>query len=184
MPPKPDLTNNPTCMHPVGISIGPGEENQWAAARLTPSSYPMTIQSIQYLLLGSASPAANDPHADNGLAHAVEVYVANTDAPPATPTVLKHWDIPASTKETTDKLVKLDLAAPIMLNAGENLYVAVQMTGTITPPDPLYLGACQGPSFKSNANYWSNATTPPYPWATLESFGFQANYQIDAFTKP
>ena len=170
------LTNEFPCQeqHPLmGLAPDPGEEGHLAAARLTPESYPFTVKSVRYTLL-----ADEDKKWSVNLAHRVEVYVTTASAPEATPTVKETIDVPAATETVEERTIVKDLAAPITLQTGEHLIVAVEMAGDAATA-VLCLRGCPGHGI-ADRNYWSNATQPPYDWKTLDSLGIDTNLLIQA----
>lgn len=171
------LTNNDATCEDKSIGPAAGEEHHLAAARLTPPSYPFVVTAVRYVL------DAQTGNCDAGLAHTVDVFVDTAVAPPATPSVLRHFDNAMIAKPTQDRVVTLDLDPPVTLQSGEHLFIAVSMAGTF-PDDILCVGTCAGPAYQEDRNYWSNADAPPYPWQTLGSFGLPQNYKLDAIGQP
>ena len=68
-------------------------------------------------------------------------------------------------------------AAPLTLDNGEFLFVAVQMSGTW--PDVSCLATCRTQP-RTDHDYWSNAVGTPYSWVPLTDFGIDANVMISA----
>jgi hypothetical protein len=169
------LTNNDASCAATAVSPAAGEETHLAAVRLTPLSYPVEITGVDYILRGGTE---NGIECENGLAHGVDLFVGSDVTPAATPQVHEHWDVPAQAPTTMDRTIHLDLVKPVTLQTGEHLFVAVKMAGAV--PKVLCVGGCQGDAVEEDRNYWSNAGAPPYPWATLASFGIDINYRIDA----
>jgi hypothetical protein len=166
------LTNESPCMGPeVPLAPSAGEEGHFSAARLTPSSYPFTVNKIRYYLAGDGS-------CTNGIAHQVMVFRGSDVAPAATPTVDAIIDVPAEAETASDRTVELDLQTPIQLTAGEHLFIAVEMAGDKNTVVLCTL-TCMGNGI-ADRNYWSNATAAPFPWGTLDSFGINVNYRFEA----
>jgi len=153
-----------------------GEERHWAAARLTPSKAPFEVTAIRYRLVhGSLPMEMINCKAD--LAHAIEVYVVAATAPPASPMAAARIDVPAGgTPMGKERMVEHKLAQPVMLGAGQHLFVALQYAGT--SPDVLCVTSC-GPG-TADRNYWSNAEKAPFKWATLASLGLQTSLHVEA----
>ena len=169
------LTNHPDECQLTYISPLAGEETHWIAERLTPSTYPFTVTAIRYALGGQE--LMN--YCDTSLAHQVELFVGPDDSPAMTPVTAEHFDIPTSMPEFGIKLIDLDLLNPLTLQAGEHLFVMIQNAGVSQEASTCFIG-CTGPTFVPNRSYWSNSGTPPFPWASLESFGLLGNYSICA----
>lgn len=175
------LANSPGGCAPQIISPLAGEETHWIAARLTPPSYPFTVNAVRY---GLAQGEHGSVTCDNGLAHALEIFVGTDVAPVASPSVVEHVDVAASAAVDGIRTFDHTLASPLTLQAGEYLFVAVQNAG-VSPTDCTCFAACK-PGYQPDTNYWSNAGAPPYPWATLESFGasLEVNYSVCADGMP
>jgi hypothetical protein len=169
---RPLITNEYPCKGSEGTVVpAKNELGHFAAARLTPTSYPFTVATVRYELNGEASGCTNL------LGHKVMVFVAETSTPPATPTGVVTIPVPAATSAGPHRVLEQALPSPITLTSGQHLFVAVEMTGDSS--GTLCLVACDGSGI-ADRNWWSNAVAPPYPWTTLASFGITANLKIDA----
>lgn len=103
------------------------------------------------------------------------------------------------------KVSEVTLASPIVLAAGEALYVSVEMVGHYEAlPDggspfddggtalntSVCIDACRtafdgGAAPQVGIDYWSNAAVEPYAWADMVAdFGFPALFTIRAFGSP
>ena len=151
-----------------------GEGGHLAAARLTPGSYPFTVEGIGYNLW-----TEGDCHA--GLPHRVELYVSSTEQPAASPTPVRVVDMPGDGAIDGWRTRRVDLDEAIVLQTGEHLIVAVSMTESAG--QKLCLGSCLQPD-TPNAAYWSNAASPPYNWAELSVFGLDGDLMVVAFGGP
>jgi len=171
------LTNTPLCDFGTNVHPLEGEYGHWAAARLTPPSYPFEVQSIRYEL-----DVFNEGCA--AFAHDVFVFVESAIAPSATPTEIERWTIAVGEAEGA---VARPLTSPITLQTGEHLFIAVEMAGT-SPASRMCIRSCrehQGTSvFLPERNYWSNATATPLPWADLQTFNLLDNYVVEALGPP
>lgn len=155
----------------TGVEAGPGEDGHLAASRLTPPGTPFTVDRVSWTLRN-----ASDCNAS--AAYRVDVWVESSATPSATPVVLESIAYPASVPVLSWETMTAPLAAPITLNAGESLMVAVEM---------LYAGAgdhsciqmCNDPTV-ADTSFWSNADTTPYAWARLSDFGLDGNLTISA----
>ena len=175
------LANSPGGCVPDVVAPLAGEETHWIAARLTPPSYPFTVTAVRYAL---AQGDVGSVTCNNGLAHAVEVFVGTDVAPVASPSIIEHADVDASAAVDGIRTFDHTLTRPLTLETGEYLFVAVQNAG-VSPADCTCFATCKT-GYVPDTNYWSNAGAPPYPWATLESFGasLQVNYSVCAEGMP
>jgi hypothetical protein len=158
------LTNAPgTCMNPGYTSADFGNGGHYAATRLTPPSFPFTVTSVHYALIH------NPGTCDADGAHDVLVFTGTGTTPPGTPAgetisvAAASTPTPAGTRRAMD----LTLDTPVVVNSGEELFVAVQMQRI---GDPLCLEECLDPG-EADRNFWSAAPAPPFPWRTLASYG-------------
>src|SRR5262245_53192961 len=78
------LTNNDATCEQSGIEPQPTEHGHWAAARLTPKSYPFSVATVRYRLFDEAMDTGC-----NDFEHEVALFVSPDPAPPATPTVVE-----------------------------------------------------------------------------------------------
>ncbi len=167
----PALNNDADCLAWESIHPDAGEEGQLYAVRLTPPSYPYEVSGIHYELWHAPS---NDYPCDAQPAHRAEVFVATTDAPPASPSVTKIDNKAVSLSGDGIRVVKSSLPSPITLKTGEHLFVALELAGLST-----CLMTCKDAKVTTR-DYWSNATKAPYSWATVASFGVDAHARIGA----
>jgi len=173
----PTLTIAPCTDRGNVVIPNPGNEGQLAAARLTPPAYPFQVTGIEYEI--AMGDTANGDPCDATLPHRVEIYVDKNVVPSNTPTIAAQLDNPGTPNvpANTALIVKTDLTTPITLSTGDNLFVAVELAGTAEKHLCVLLCAGTG---ADDRNYWSNATMPPYNWATLASFNNDSNLAIGA----
>jgi hypothetical protein len=171
-PPAVVLTNNDATCGVGGIEPLPEEYGHRAAGRLTPPSYPFEVNTVRYRMIDNMMPTGCID-----LAHDVFVFAATGTTPPAAP--VPHETITVPTGSIVGGWVELSLTTPLVLQTGESLFIAVEMQG-LGDNEYMCLGTCSGPGFDTGRNFWSNAASAPYPWVTLESFGFLRNYQMEA----
>jgi hypothetical protein len=112
--------------------------------------------------------------------------VSSDTSPPAEPTPIAVLHSDADPTATLDRLVDHPLDEPIVLEEGQHLYVAVEMVREAFTGNILCVSACDNEAAEADRNYWSNAATPPYSWATLSSFGINVNAELFAlgFVEP
>ena len=167
------LTNeNPCKTEKASIIPDAKEFGHLFAVRLTPKTYPFTVTNLRYTLSRGKDSCANV------IAHRVEVYVSSKTTPDNSPTIKATINVPATTVMVGARLVTLTLPTPIKLQTGEHIFVAVEMA-TDKTKKVICMDVCDK-NGTTDRNYWSNATKPPYKWATLASFGMKVNAMIEA----
>jgi len=171
------LTNSKLCeakdpSRHLALAPAEGEFGHWAAARLTPPSYPFTVTAISYLAI-----TGEGSECRTGLGHQVALYVGAQDKPTASPEGV-ILSVPAAAHARHFRQVILDLDTPVQLSEGQHLFVAVEMAGGPEAMLCLNMG-CTGEG-TPDRNYWSNAAAPPFDWATLDSFGFTQDISMSA----
>jgi hypothetical protein len=174
------LTNNPdACTDPWFIAPSESEIMQWAAIRLTPPSYPFHVTRVSYTVPAETYQSAGVT-CSTTVGHTVMLFADTGVEPPATPSTLAEIEVPDGGTEGQDRLVDLSIDPPAVLQDGEQLFVAVQWTGTW--PNPLCIETCSDSATQSDRNYWSTTTETPFSWVELASFGavFNRNYLIEA----
>ncbi len=167
----PSLNNDAECLVWSSVYPDPGEEGHLYGVRLTPPSYPFEVTEVHYELLHTPS---GETACDAQPAHRVEVFVAATDIPPATPMITQIDNAAVELSGDGIRVVKLTLPQPVTLQTGEHLFIAVEMPG---------LTACImtcADAVVSDRDYWSNATMTPYSWATLSSYGIDVHARVGA----
>ena len=169
----PVLNNDADCETWGSVSPLPGEAGHLYGVRLTPPSYPFTVDEVVYELYH------DEQTCDAGLAHRVELYTGSETMPPNNPAAPVSITMPAvSLANAGTRVVELPISPPITLQAGEHLFVAVEMifadASSIT-----CLATCDGTTV-FDRDWWSNATMPPYNWATLNSFDLNIHARIGA----
>ena len=101
------------------------------------------------------------------------VYVVSATTPPANPVPIETFSIPAIATPGNRGLEGF-LTNTHLVQAGEEVYVALQLPGTdacvVTCPDSPHTGR----------DFWSNAAAPPFNWVTFESFGVNDDLLVEA----
>ncbi len=169
--PTPGLITNIDNQNCAGAYTGPalGEDGHLAATRLVPSTYPATVGKVRYQIVVTS---VCQPYA-----HRVDVFKASTVVPPADPTVIESFNVPANA-QGPDFKIELTLTNPITLTAGEYLFVAVEQKRSGL--NYTCVATCGGPNQHTDRNYWSNADTIPYLWATMASFNIKTDFIVEA----
>ena len=170
------LTNLPGgCASPSYIYPSEGEEAHWAATRLTPAAYPIDVDTVSYTMPAVTAGALT---CVPSLAHEVWLFTHSGEAPPATPVPLATLEVPPGGDPTSNREVLLEVKPPVTLSGGDHLFVAIQFAGAW--PDVSCLAVCQDAGAEATRNYWSNAESPAFPWATLSSLGLDHTYIVEA----
>ncbi len=177
------LTNLPDGC-PVYTYTGPvaGEEDHFIAGRLTPPSAPYQVTEIGFGLQHDTFGGLCDSTIDVE----VIVFVSSSATPPATPTVLETITVPGALPPswTANRFIHLTLSTPVTLQAGEELFIAMRNGGAYPSAVTCPLMCNDADNFVEDRNWWSNAGTPPYPWATLGSFNIDGTFDVWAIGSP
>lgn len=159
------------------VAPDPGNEGHWSATRITPPSYPFDVYGVSYFLDFTGLVAGGT--CNSGLAHQVELFIGTAATPVATPVPIATTTITATANTTSTRKVTWTLAAPVTLTTGQSLFVSVQMVGG--SQKDLCLIKCSSTPNAADRNWWSSATTAPFPWASLASFGSPGTVVIETF---
>jgi hypothetical protein len=157
------------------VDIGPvlpDEAGDLAAARITPPSYPFEVTSVSYKLTGQTAVCGTD------IAHAVRVFAAPTaDAPPAEPADVQRIEVDGAATDERARIVTLPLDTPIVLEDGEDLFVAIEMAANQALTVAVCLDGCAIQA-EDRRQFWSTESEAPHSWATLYSYGIAQDYAI------
>jgi hypothetical protein len=158
----------------------PAEAGHWAATTLTPPAYPYEVQRVAYELAGGAAGG----QCNNSFAHQVAIFVSDgpqpDDAPSTNAAGYVAYPIDEDPVATEARLVELELDAPIVLEDGQSVVVAVQLTAV--GDSSLCIAACFDTGGVPELDWWSNAVDEPFSWADMVAdFGFPSNFTIQAF---
>jgi hypothetical protein len=158
------------------IAAAPGEHGHYAATTFTPPSgqVPYKVSKVSYDLVNATLPGAPlhnrpDDHMCNaGLAHEVLLFVVPANSPPTTsPVILRTIPVNQTSAQPVPGNSKTRTFthnfAPITLQAGQKLVVAIKMTGDNTQTNILCLGQCYDPNLVPR-EYWSFAHNAPFNW--------------------
>lgn len=158
----------------------PDEAGHWAVERLVPEATPTIVEGVQYQLVGPDPDEG--PQCRTALPHRVFVTVGPDGAPPAAPSAgerFREFDM----RLPDQLLVGADVVfeTPVVLHAGEALFVGIEMAAQVEDEHSLCLGACSDSALVARS-YWSNSTDEPFPWGDLVAdFGLTENYTIRAY---
>ena len=166
----------PDYPHYSHIGPGPGEHGHYAATTFTApvGKTPYAISKVSYDLVNATLPGAPGHNAPDssfcnaGLAHEVLLFVVPANSPPtASPMILRTIPVNQTSAQPVpgnDKTRTFTHSfAPITLQAGEKLVVALKMTGDNTQTNILCIGQCYDPNLVSR-EYWSFASSAPFNW--------------------
>lgn len=163
---------DPTKQADIGPVI-PDEIGDPATARITPPSYPFKVESVSYQMTGMEAGCGTN------IAHAITVYAAPTgDTPPATePAGAQKIQVAASATDQRTLVVTQKLPTPIVLTAGQDLFVEFEMDVNTAKTVSVCLDGCPIAA-DDKRQFWSEQAQPPHTWATLASFGIAEDYAI------
>lgn len=158
----------------------PAEAGHWAATTLTPPAYPYEVQRVVYELAGGAAGG----QCNNSFAHQVAIFVSDGPEPDASPSAnaagYVAYPIDEDPAATDARLVEIELDMPIVLEDGQSIVVAVQLTAM--GDSSLCIAACFDTGGLPELDWWSNAVDEPFAWADMVAdFGFPSNFTIQAF---
>lgn len=176
------LTNSPNaCIDTYEVHPLVGEEDNLAAVKLTPPSYPATVTAVTWSLAHGQFGGSSEPFCDAALEYEVLVFKSLSPAPPASPTIIETITVPASSLPSTKAIYYYTetLSTPITLTVGEKLYVAVRLTGD-PDTDVVCISMCRNSDWRKRLNWWSYSDAAPYPWDTMENNYIYQNFIIEA----
>jgi len=154
----------------------PSEDGHFLATRIAPISTPFLVDEVSYMLFNQV-PLSNDWGCDAEVTHEVHLYKGTASGPPpASPTPLRTMLIQQTfPSNPAVASITVDVQPAIRLNAGETLWVAVEMISGATNPEPASCPVmCEDIPAANLEAFWSNDVTTPYPWSSLGSFGITA----------
>ena len=153
-----------------------GEESDLAVARLTPASYPFEVTHVRYALDNSGLKEGRIT-CSAAYAHEVEIFVDGATRPPEHPQILQRWHVAGVTASQPLVVRSLALEAPVVLEKGQHLFVAVRAAGKY--PSTLCMAACGGPSVPKDRNYWGKDGAQA-SWPMLASFNLAYSFRFEA----
>jgi hypothetical protein len=184
-------TGVPSFGEPVVLSVAPVpceldtttfplvayEIGHHAATVLTPTEYPTQITTVVYQLNDEGGPC------DNTVAHAVEVFVIDREAPPANPSqqpVFQAIPIPPAPGTHGLRIVEVELEPAIVLEEGQSIVVAVVIGADDEQTHVTCISSCLNGGVEG-ADFWGSAVSEPIPWSDLVAeSGFGTNFNTRA----
>jgi len=170
-------------LHP--LRAGPGENGRYNATRVDFRARPYEADEVSYLLHeGTFAGTTCDPT----VVHDLVLFVGPSGAPPpATPVELARitmsgsvssWAHPAA---GTLHLFEAVVPGGLRIDAGEDLWVAVEMRVDASGERVCLAQCAKQESGGIFSSYWSDGVSTPYPWKSLEFFGIDedALYYVD-----
>jgi hypothetical protein len=171
------LSNIETCAGAVQVVYpAPGENLQWAASRLTPSSYPADIAKVVLALRHGGS---DDCSAE--LPTKVMVFKGTEVTPNASPADPQEISVSVTSATSGDASYAFDLTSPLKLQTGEHLFVAMQVR--VDNNKKTCIVSCPTGGH-ADRNYWAVKQKAPFDWAKLASFGIDWDFGLKAQAKP
>ncbi len=145
------------------------EDGHWSAARITPSQ-DMSLEQVRIHLFHDPLDTLLDCEAT--LPTSVNVYVTSDSEPPADSEPDLVLSVPTAEVNETERVITLP--AQLELNAGDNVFVAIQVISTST--SATCLRTC--PESGGSWNFWSNADARPYSWSAFSDIGLADTTQF------
>lgn len=155
------------------IAPDPGEEGHRAAVRFKPKA-PFALKSIRWYDANAVTSLGK--HCSATVSHDVEVYVIPDAAPPSNPTPIASWVVPGVTSSNGSVLRHIVVAEDVYVPAGWSLYVVFELPGNANTALACLTSWKNAPFDAEEAEFWSNAVSPPYDWKGLDQ-GFNLNYK-------
>ena len=171
-----EVTGTKECYGFEGLNASPGYENNLAAVRLEPAMTPFEVSSLEIVVVGKQEGPCNAE-----LPYRVEAYVAEADSPPSSPSLAASFDVARENTAGLEptQIVTLPMPDALRIEAGQSLFVAVELP-FLSDRDHACLNVCEDP-YVPGVTFWSNASSPPYEWVALESFGINVNLDVRAY---
>ena len=165
----------------VLMPVIPDEIGHWSGTRLTPPSYPFTVDKVEY-----DTYTDDVPGCDVTVQHRVRLYRVASGAvlPAADGGILAEYTVTPSVGAPRAQYFGSDggfrgeaVSIPVTgvtLQESEQLVVSVEYAGSATAGTALCLYACPtdvdaGVVTRSGFDYWSNAAAEPYTWLDLHA---------------
>jgi hypothetical protein len=166
-----------SCHSPAAIAANPTDEPFLLAARLVPPSYPFTVFSVRYALMG---PGTSSAACNTGLPHEVQIFVGDSAAPDASPSVSETLAVPAG-QNLKERWLVHSLSSPIRLTSGQALYAGLLVAYDAQNDTSLCPQVCADSGY-SGADSFSNHVSSqlPYSWTSFEDAGWPGELTISA----
>ncbi|EDM81240.1 hypothetical protein PPSIR1_40190 [Plesiocystis pacifica SIR-1] len=159
----------------------PTEDQSYLAVALTPPAFPFEVTRVRYRLLGEDM----NPDCNSQQAHTMMVFVRDEQGMPASPSMAEPMEfhaVEADPNSLSGRDVAIELDAPIVLEEGEAIVVAVELKTLPDLSDKICVRACADGPWPLETNYWSGESTEPYAWAdTVADYDLQWNMVMMAY---
>lgn len=168
----------------------PQEDGHYLATSMEPPSYPFTVTSVRYLLRDNSAVNFDPNNGDDVLTNYLDMNCASnvkhrlfgfinkkTDPLPGNPSLVFDIEVDPGSAHIDNKEVNVDIP-DIVLESDEVLYVAIEMIHPADYPGQagVCLPTCEQRVTGSDFHWWSNSTSPNYPWVSMADFGFYSDY--------
>lgn len=137
----------------------PSDVGHWATSRLTPTGA-FSVDAVSYQLRDQ-----NAIGCDAAVGHHVRVFTGRDISPPGSPEVLFEQTIQLPPGDGPIRTVDLVIDPPIVVDAGRQLFVAIEMQGVA--PSRTCIKYCKMGGVSDDHDYLSNEAVAPFTWSSL-----------------
>lgn len=159
----------------------PTEDQSYLAVALTPPVFPFEVTRVRYRLTGEDLNST----CDSQQAHTVMVFVRDEQGLPASPSTadpMEFHAVEADPNALSGRDVAIELDAPIVLEDGQAVVVAVELKTLPDLSGRLCVRACEDGPWPAGTNYWSGEVEEPYAWTdTVADLAIQLNMVMMAY---
>ncbi|MFN3200888.1 MAG: hypothetical protein ACE366_20985 [Bradymonadia bacterium] len=152
------------------------EDGDWISARLTsPTLGAFSVERAEYFLIEDDTFTVVDHFRDAAMPHRVRVWITNDEEPGAEPDVIYEWRVELSDVNSNGlKRVEVVFPAPVVLEPGEHLMMAVQMHAESNRRSQRHMAVatCVQPLDDSNGRrgFWTFEEAAPFSWVNLTQY--------------
>ena len=152
-----------------------GTEGQILVARLSAGGSAFLVKSVAYELVGASD------QCDSGAGHVARVWKSDALTPPETLDVGRVFQIP-QTMDAGSRLITLPLARGLRLEAGQSLFVAIEMSRE--EDVSMCLAGASEKIQDTLRQFVSPEMQGPFQWSSFESIGIESTMAISAVGYP
>ncbi len=160
------------CAAPHILTASPEEADHLATTRFTPPTYPYAVETMTYVMIHDPEPTDGRSYGcDAGMTHEVRFYRSSDRTPSAAPELVATRTVtePRPTRPS-EHFTTVRLDTPVVLEAGEHLFAAVQFPRVAD--QGVCIEACAlGAAYEPGRHFWSYAAAPPFAWREFLTFG-------------
>ncbi len=137
----------------------PQENGHWLLERLDAPADPFWVDSVVYWM-------DHTDECDAGVEHRVRLYISDQGNPGVNPTFAAETTVALSSPTAGFNSVEASFGEPVAVNAGDHLFVAIEMLGSSEAYSCVGLCGLE----PSPSTLWSNSANPPFDWEEMSSF--------------